>query len=309
VYNTSWLCGKLKQAGYNPPDPEGTPGQPCPTRRVLNRSQASKIVKMPDWKQHEGELAGGEFPLERYLAGSEAGAHFLTRFASGRAVVKLVLASRRGPRNLWSAGIAPLPCAILTLVRIFAAGTWTLAGMPLAYFVMEYAERNLAGGSARTPGRTARPGHGAWRSETFEYSGGRRHSQTFQRHGVGGRPGGGHTGAGSGAGTGIAVGPRLTRCPFRSGKRFKTAVRRRDRGLAPSPERTARKHDSRQSHGGGRRRGGCIGECRQGHAGTRRLAVLAALALERPGIGFAADEGGARGTGHCASRSRLPKRR
>jgi serine/threonine protein kinase len=30
------------------------------------------------------------------------------------------------------------------LVRIFAAGTWVLAGMPVAYLVMEYAEENLA---------------------------------------------------------------------------------------------------------------------------------------------------------------------
>jgi len=30
------------------------------------------------------------------------------------------------------------------LVRIFAAGTWALAGVPLAYLVMEYAEENLA---------------------------------------------------------------------------------------------------------------------------------------------------------------------
>jgi hypothetical protein len=163
------------------------------------------MAKMPDWKQHEGELAGGEFPLERYLAGSEAGAVFLTRFASGRAVVKLVLAGQARAAELGERWNRAAALRHPHLVRIFAAGTWTLAGMPLAYFVMEYAERNLAEVLRERPGVPARPGHGAWQSETFEYSGGRRHSQTFQRDGVGGRPGGGHTGAGSGAGTGIAV--------------------------------------------------------------------------------------------------------
>jgi hypothetical protein len=102
------------------------------------------MAKMPDWKQREGELAGGEFPLERYLAGSEAGALFLTRFASGRAVVKLVLAGQEQAGELVGRWNRAAALHHPHLVRIFAAGTWTLAGMPLAYFVMEYAEENLA---------------------------------------------------------------------------------------------------------------------------------------------------------------------
>jgi hypothetical protein len=99
---------------------------------------------MLDWKPCEGELAGGEFPLERYLGGSEGSAVFLTRFASGRAAIKLVLAGQAQAGELverWNrAGTLYHP----HLVRIFAAGTWALAGMPLAYLVMEYAEENLA---------------------------------------------------------------------------------------------------------------------------------------------------------------------
>lgn len=140
MYNTSCFFGKPKQAGYQPA--AGLPA--CPTRRILNRSQASKMAKMPDWKQCEGELASGEFPLERYLDGSEAGALFLTRFASGRAVVKLVRAGQEQAGELVERWNRAAALHHPHLVRIFAAGTWTLAGMPLAYFVMEYAEENLA---------------------------------------------------------------------------------------------------------------------------------------------------------------------
>jgi hypothetical protein len=85
------------------------------------------MAKMPDWKQHEGELAGGEFPLERYLAGSEAGALFLTRFASGRAVVKMVLAGQSRAAELVERWNRAAALHHPHLVRIFAVGTGTLA--------------------------------------------------------------------------------------------------------------------------------------------------------------------------------------
>jgi TonB family protein len=99
---------------------------------------------MPDWKQCEGELAGGEFLLERYLDGSEGSAVFLTRFASGRAVIKLVLAGQAQAGELVERWNRAATLRHPHLVRIFATGTGALAGMPLAYFVMEYAEENLA---------------------------------------------------------------------------------------------------------------------------------------------------------------------
>jgi TonB family protein len=99
---------------------------------------------VPDWKQCEGELAGGEYPLERYLDGSEASALFLTRFASGRAVIKLVIAGQAEAAELVERWNRAATLRHPHLVRIFAAGTGTLEGLPLAYFVMEYAEENLA---------------------------------------------------------------------------------------------------------------------------------------------------------------------
>jgi len=99
---------------------------------------------MPDWKQCEGELAGREFPLERLLDGREGSAVFLTRFHSARAVIKLVLAGQAQAAELVERWNRAATLRHPHLVRILAAGTWALAGAPLAYFVMEYAEENLA---------------------------------------------------------------------------------------------------------------------------------------------------------------------
>ena len=99
---------------------------------------------MPEWKQCEGRFVGGEFLLERYLGGSEGRAVFLTRFASGRAAIKLVFAGQAQAGELVERWNRAAALYHPHLVRIFAAGTWALAGRPLAYLVMEYAEENLA---------------------------------------------------------------------------------------------------------------------------------------------------------------------
>jgi serine/threonine-protein kinase len=99
---------------------------------------------MPDWKQCEGQLAGGEFLLERYLGGSEGRAVFLTRFASDKAAIKLVLAGQAQAGELVERWNRAASLGHPHLVRIFETGTWALADMPLAYLVMEYAEENLA---------------------------------------------------------------------------------------------------------------------------------------------------------------------
>ena len=99
---------------------------------------------MPDWRQCEGELAGGEYLLERYLGGSEGRAVFLTRSASGRAAIKLAVTGQGQAGELVERWNRAATLYHPHLVRIFAAGTWTLGGVPLAYLVMEYAEENLA---------------------------------------------------------------------------------------------------------------------------------------------------------------------
>ena len=117
-----------------------------PTARTDSpeRQSVSAQVSMPDWKHCEGAVADGKFPLDRYLGGSETNAVFLTRCASGTAVIRIEPAGDDRASVLverWNRAAAlhhPHLCGIL------AVGTWFLAGMPVAYLVMEYAEENLA---------------------------------------------------------------------------------------------------------------------------------------------------------------------
>ncbi|HXB74644.1 MAG TPA: TonB family protein [Candidatus Acidoferrales bacterium] len=99
---------------------------------------------MADWKKWEGELAGGEYPLERYLGGSEGSAVFLTSFASVRAAIRLVPAGQAQAGELVERWNRAVRLYHPHLISIFAAGTCAVAGVPLAYLVMEYAEENLA---------------------------------------------------------------------------------------------------------------------------------------------------------------------
>jgi len=109
-----------------------------------DKQSMSVQVSMPAWKQYEAELVHGEYPLDRYLGGGEESAVFLTRFDSGRAVIKLVCADQAQAVELVERWNLAANLRHPHLVRIFAAGTWEAPGMTLAYFVMEYAPENLA---------------------------------------------------------------------------------------------------------------------------------------------------------------------
>jgi TonB family protein len=98
----------------------------------------------PDWKQWEGDLAGGEFPLEQFLGNGERGGVFRTQLASGCAAIKLVPASGAEAEKLierWTRAQALDNPHLLTIIR---TGTWAKSGLSLAYIVMEYADENLA---------------------------------------------------------------------------------------------------------------------------------------------------------------------
>ena len=44
------------------------------------------------WKRWEGQVVNGEFPLQRYLGGSDHSAVFLTQRGSEKAAIKLIAA-------------------------------------------------------------------------------------------------------------------------------------------------------------------------------------------------------------------------
>ena len=100
-----------------------------------------------DWKQWEGQIVNGTFPLRQYLGGSEHSAVFLTERRGG---------NRKGPRSnsFWlirrppasncHAGKPLRNCPIPTCSGFSKreAANWTK--LVLLYVVMEYAEDNLA---------------------------------------------------------------------------------------------------------------------------------------------------------------------
>jgi TonB family protein len=100
-----------------------------------------------DWKQWEGQVVNGSFPLRQYLGGSDHSAVFLTE-RRGRepqkAVIKLIAVD---PANT-AAQLARWEFAAKLshphLLRLFETGSCQLDSVVLLYVVMEYAEENLA---------------------------------------------------------------------------------------------------------------------------------------------------------------------
>ena len=66
--------------------PNGRYNQP----KISVTTMSVAAVTTPDWRQWEGEMAAGEFPLEQFLGAGEKSAVFRTRLASGDGAIKLV---------------------------------------------------------------------------------------------------------------------------------------------------------------------------------------------------------------------------
>jgi periplasmic protein TonB len=100
-----------------------------------------------DWKQWEGQVVNGTFPLRQYLGGSEHSAVFLTE-RRGRdpqkAAIKLVLADPATAGVQLSRWEATAKLSHPHLLRLFESGSCQVDKLVLLYVVMEYAEDNLA---------------------------------------------------------------------------------------------------------------------------------------------------------------------
>ena len=104
------------------------------------------------WKQFEGRVVDGMFPLQKWLGGSEHSAVFLTergKNASQKAAIKLISAQVFSTGNIdeatqlarW-ANSAKLSHP--HLIRLFESGRGQIGDAKFLYVVMEYAEENLA---------------------------------------------------------------------------------------------------------------------------------------------------------------------
>jgi TonB family protein len=104
---------------------------------------------MPDtWKQWEGQVVNGKFPLLRYLGGSEHSAVFLTERHEGehllKAAIKLIPEDREVGELQLSRWRQATDLSHPNLIPLFEAGRCDIGGVPLLYVVMECAEENLA---------------------------------------------------------------------------------------------------------------------------------------------------------------------
>jgi TonB family protein len=100
-----------------------------------------------DWKQWEGQLVNGSFPLRQYLGGSDHSAVFLTE-RRGRepqkAAIKLIAMDPANAAVQLARWDLAAKVSHPHLLRLFETGSWQLDKMFLLYVVMEYAEENLA---------------------------------------------------------------------------------------------------------------------------------------------------------------------
>jgi TonB family protein len=97
---------------------------------------------MPDWKNYEGQLLDGKYPLERHVSGDGACAVFLIGWPS--AAVRVRRADAAQAASLVQRWNLVKLLRHSHLLEIDAAGVSVLAGEPVAYLVMERAEENLA---------------------------------------------------------------------------------------------------------------------------------------------------------------------
>ena len=99
---------------------------------------------MPDWKQCEGELVDGEFPLEQYLGGGESRGVFLTSFGGDKAAIRLETADAVKAGELVKRWKRSAALRHRHVAAVHAYGNCVLAGEPMAYLVTEFADENLA---------------------------------------------------------------------------------------------------------------------------------------------------------------------
>jgi TonB family protein len=100
-----------------------------------------------DWKQWEGSVVSGRFPLHQYLGGSEKSAVFLTERRGQdpqKAAIKIIVADSPAAELQIARWELAAKLSHPHLLRIFETGRYQLKDAGLVYVVMEYAEETLA---------------------------------------------------------------------------------------------------------------------------------------------------------------------
>ena len=99
------------------------------------------------WKEWEGQLIDGKYPLLRFLGGRDSTAVFLTERPEGdpaKTAIKLFLADDTIAEAQLARWSAAARLSHPHLLRLFEMGRARLGDHPCAYVLMEYAEENLS---------------------------------------------------------------------------------------------------------------------------------------------------------------------
>ena len=96
------------------------------------------------WKQWEGQVADGRFPLRQYLGESERGPVFLTEHGSQRAAIKLIAADPQTTDAQLARWTQASRLSHPHLQHILGTGRCEVGGSRMVYAVMEYADEDLS---------------------------------------------------------------------------------------------------------------------------------------------------------------------
>jgi TonB family protein len=99
------------------------------------------------WKECEGQVIVGQFPLVQHLGGSDHSVVFLTQRGKSspeKAAIKFVQADPTNADLQLSRWKQAAQISHHNLIKLFETGRCHLAGMDLLYVVMEFAQENLA---------------------------------------------------------------------------------------------------------------------------------------------------------------------
>ena len=100
-----------------------------------------------DWKQREGQLVNGEFPLRRFLGGSEHNAVFLVDKSAGgqtQTAIRFMDASSEDARDQLERWRAASKLIHPNLLRILKTGHCEIDGRAFLYAWLEYSDEDLS---------------------------------------------------------------------------------------------------------------------------------------------------------------------
>jgi TonB family protein len=107
---------------------------------------AERLRMSEAWKQWEGEVVEGRFPLQRFLGSSDHSAVFLTEFGQPpqRAALKFFEANAASAQTQLARWERAAKLSHPHLIRIFHFGSCRLGRATMLYIVSEFAEENLS---------------------------------------------------------------------------------------------------------------------------------------------------------------------